>query len=242
MRDLADAFGFLTALPLGKGRDLDAPRTVPYFPLVGLVLGAALALGDSLFSRLWPAPVASLLDVLLLAALSGGLHLDGLGDTADGLLSHRPPERVLEIMRDSRTGVMGVLAIVFVLGIKWASLQSLGSQRALWLLVIPAYSRGAMMFGIRFLPYGRPGGGLGTDFFAQKPSWTSLSTIGVPVLFSLLLEGSFLGLNMSFAVLTGLILLYYRRRLGCLTGDMLGALTEVEEAALFLIAALGVGP
>ena len=236
MKHLIAAFQFLTILPLGKPRTLDASKTTPCFPIVGLGMGLILVLADYLFLKLWPVEVASLLDILLLAILSGGLHLDGLGDTADGLFSHRSPERALAIMRDSRIGAMGLLAILFVLAIKWASLQAVAEHRALYLLIIPAYSRGAMMFGIKFLGYGRPEGGVGTDFFSRKPPMVALISILLPAFISLRLGYPAIWLNALFILLTALILLYFRRRLGCITGDMLGAMAEAEEACLFLVA------
>ena len=236
MKHLISAFQFLTILPLGKPRELDASKTTPCFPFVGLVIGLILLLADYLFSKLWPVSVASVLDIMLLAILSGGLHLDGLGDTADGLFSHKSPERALAIMRDSRIGAMGLLAILFVLALKWASLQGVAENRALYLLIIPAYSRGAMMFGIKFLSYGRPEGGVGTDFFSRKPPMGALSFILLPAIISLWLGYPAIWLNALFVLVTALILLYFRRRLGCITGDMLGAMAEVEEACLFLAA------
>lgn len=236
MKHLISAFQFLTILPLGKPRTLDASKITPCFPLVGLGIGLILMLADYLFSKLWPLSVVSLLDILLLAILSGGLHLDGLGDTADGFFSHKSPERALAIMRDSRIGVMGLLAILFVLAIKWACLEGVSAHRALYLFIIPAYSRGAMMFGIKFLNYGRPEGGVGTDFFSRKPSTFALASIFLPALISLWLGYPAIWLNALFILMTTLILLYFKRRLGCTTGDMLGAMAEVEEACLFLVA------
>ncbi len=240
MKHLISAFQFLTILPFGKPRVLDAPKTIPYFPIVGLVIGLILVFGDHVFSRLWPATVVSILDVLLLAILSGALHLDGLGDTADGLFSHRSREQALDIMRDSRIGVMGLVAIVFILAIKWVSLHSLVKHRELYLLIIPAYSRGAMMFGIKFLRYGRPEGGMGTDFFSRKPPMVVLSSIFLPIFFSYWLGWTALWFNGLFVVITALILLYFKRRMDCITGDMLGAMAEVEETFLFLAASVGV--
>ncbi|NIR14422.1 MAG: adenosylcobinamide-GDP ribazoletransferase, partial [Desulfobacterales bacterium] len=175
---------------------------------MGLGIGLILMLADYLFLKLWPMGVASLLDILLLAILSGGLHLDGLGDTADGLFSHKSPERALAIMRDSRIGAMGLLAILFVLAIKWVSLQGVAEHRALYLLIIPAYSRGAMMFGIKFLSYGRPEGGVGTDFFSRKPPLVALTFIFFPALISLRLGYPAIWLNGLFILVTALILLY----------------------------------
>lgn len=236
MRNLIAAFQFLTVLPVGRPRPFDAARTVPYFPIVGLAIGLVMVFGDYVFSILWHPTIVSILDVLLLVVLSGGLHLDGLGDTADGLFSHRPREEVLAIMRDSRIGVMGLLAIVFVLAVKWGALTALTGQRSLYLLLIPAYSRGAMMFGIQCLPYGRPDGGLGTDFFSQDlPTWT-LGTILLPILLSCWLGWRAIWINALYVGMTILILLYYKRRLGCVTGDMLGAMAEFLEAWLLLMA------
>ena len=240
MKHLVSALQFLTILPLGKPRDLNAVKIIPYFPVVGLVIGLLLVLGDYVFSMLWPDTVVVFLDILLLAILSGGLHLDGLGDTADGFLSHRSPEQVLTIMRDSRIGVMGLLAIVFILAIKWAGIYSLEKHRALYLFIIPAYSRGAMMFGIKFLRYGRLQGGIGTDFFSDKIPMYALSIIFLPVCISLWLGLRAIWLNSFFILMTTLILFYYRRRMNGITGDMLGAMAEIEEAGLFLFACLGV--
>jgi len=242
MRHFVSALQFLTILPLGKPRDLDAPKIIPWFPVVGLAIGLLLAFGDCVFLMLWPVVIVSVLDVLLLAVLSGGLHLDGLGDTADGLLSHRSTEQALTIMRDSRIGVMGLLAIVFILAIKWAGIYYLENHRALYLLIIPAYSRGAMMFGVKYINYGRPQGGIGTDFFSDKPPIYALSIILLPVFFSFWLGLDSVRLNSLFLVMTVLVLFYYKRRTGCITGDMLGAMAEIEEAGLFLIACIGVGP
>ncbi|MBW1716403.1 MAG: adenosylcobinamide-GDP ribazoletransferase [Deltaproteobacteria bacterium] len=242
MRHLISALQFLTILPVGKSTELDAPKIIPYFPVVGLAIGLILALCDYALLMLWPKPVVSLLDVLLLAILSGGLHLDGLGDTADGLFSHKPPEKVLDIMKDSHVGVMGLIAIVCILSIKWASIQYLMKERALYLFIIPAYSRGAMMFGIRFLRYGRHHGGLGTDFFSKKPHLYALSGIFLPVLVSLWMGLDALLLNGLFLVMTVLILSYYKWRMDCITGDMLGAMAEIEEAGLFLLACIGAKP
>ncbi len=222
MKSLISALQFLTILPLGRPRDLNAPKTIPWFPVVGLVIGFMLVLGDYTFSMLWPDTVVAILDLLLLAILSGGLHLDGLGDTADGMLSHRSLEQILTIMKDSRIGVMGLLAIVFILAIKWAGINFLGDYRALYLLIIPAYSRGAMMFGIKFLGYGRPQGGIGTDFFSDKPPIYALSVFILPVCMSLWLGLRAIWFNSLFILMTALILFllqkayewHYRRHAG----------------------------
>nr|HID58499.1 adenosylcobinamide-GDP ribazoletransferase [Desulfobacterales bacterium] len=235
IRDFISCLQFLTVLPLGRPTPFDAPRTVPLFPAAGLFIGSILAVADYLFRLLWTVPVASLLDILLLALITGGLHLDGLSDTADGAFSHRSAEEALEIMKDSHVGVMGVLAVIFVISLKWAGVSYISDQRALHLLIIPAYSRGAMMIGIRALKYGRPEGGTGKDFFSRSISNSRLTLLAFPVLLSILLGWSrCLILNGIFVTTVFFVLNYYRRHFHCITGDMLGAIAEVTESVMFL--------
>jgi adenosylcobinamide-GDP ribazoletransferase len=239
MKGLVSAIRFLTILPTGKGAVFDPRAMIPWFPVVGLVLGAILAVFDHLAIGLWPAPVAALLDVVLLAVLTGALHLDGLGDTADGVFSHRPRETALEIMKDSRVGAMGLIAVIFGIGLKWGGLSALGEQRAWIVFLVPAFARAGMLFAIRWLPYGRPDGGTGHDFFDAPLKWSAFWALLLTAVLSLFLGTTGLRLILGFAAVTGGLLLFYKRQMGCVTGDMLGAMTETTEAALFLLAAAG---
>ncbi|MBN1226602.1 MAG: adenosylcobinamide-GDP ribazoletransferase [Deltaproteobacteria bacterium] len=239
MNNLFSAFQFLTVLPFGRNRKFDAPKTIPYFPIVGLFIGLIVACGDVILSNLWPTPIASLLDVLLLAIISGGLHLDGLGDSADGLLSHRDRGQILDIMKDSRIGAMGLIAIFFALAIKWAGIQHITENRLLYLLIIPSYARGSMMLGMKCLQYGRPGAGIGTDFFSNKISLYSMVSILLPIIISIFLGIPSVWLNVSFILAALLMLFYYKWKMNCITGDMIGAMAETEEAILFMVAGLG---
>lgn len=239
MRHLRQALQFMTVLPAGRTAGFDAVAMTAWFPAVGLLLGLLLALLDALALRLWSATTAAVVDVVALALLTGALHLDGLGDTADGLFSHRPPERMLEIMKDSRIGVMGVVAIGSVLALKWAGISSLGADRALVLFLVPAYGRAAILCAMRLLDYGRPEGGTGKPFFAQPIGARHFWGVAATIALSLALGRRALFLNAVFILLTATVITYYKKRLGCLTGDMLGALAEVIEAGLFLAAAAG---
>jgi len=237
VKHLLTAIRFLTVIPGRSDDTFDLQRMSGFFPLVGLLLGGLLLAGDLVFAAIWSAPVAAWLDVVLLALLTGGLHLDGLGDAGDGLLSHRSPEEMLAIMKDSRLGVMGLLAVLFVLGLKWAGLSGLGEERAFALLLVPAFSRLGMLFGLRFLPYGRPQNGIGTGAFSTLLPWSAFWMLGLLVPLALLMGRSGLWLLLGFAGLVLLVLRFYRARLGCITGDMLGAMNEVLEAGLFLLLA-----
>ncbi len=239
MKGFISAIQFITILPWGRSESFDPPRMIPYFPLVGIVLGGLLVMFDYVAVSLWGRSAGSLLDVVFLAILTGAFHIDGLGDAADGLLGQRSREKILTIMKDSRLGTMGLVAILGGLSIKWAGIAGLDAQRTILLIIVPAYARASMLFGMRYLPYGRPDGGTGADFFKAQLPLSAFWGLSVPVLLSLILGWKTIWLNLCFAVLTAGLIRYYQRRVGCITGDMLGAMAEVTEAGLFLVASIG---
>jgi adenosylcobinamide-GDP ribazoletransferase len=239
MRNFILAIQFITILPVGRADTFEPAKMIPYFPIVGLFLGLLTALFDQLATALWSRPVASLLDILFLAVITGAFHLDGLGDSADGLLGQRSKEKALTIMKDSRLGTMGLVAIVFGLALKWAGIDGLYADRTLLLVIVPAYARAGMLFGMRFLEYGRPAGGTGVEFFTSKLKWSAFWGLTAPVVMSVYLGWTALWLNSSFVALTALLIWYYTRRLGCVTGDMLGAMAEILESGLFLLVSMG---
>lgn len=240
---LRAAVRFLTVLPAGGGAGFDPAAMAGWFPAVGLILGAIVAAIDIPAHALWGPAGAAAVDVVLLAALSGALHLDGLGDTADGLFSHRSRERALEIMKDSRIGAMGVVAIVGAMLLKWAGIAALGGGRTAALLLVPAYGRAAALLAMRRLPYARPEGGTGRPFFDRPIPARSFWGLALVVLASGGLGGrAAFVLNAAFFAAAAAAIAFYRRRMGGVTGDMLGALIEAVEAALFLAAAAAGGP
>ncbi|MFP4308663.1 MAG: adenosylcobinamide-GDP ribazoletransferase [Desulfococcaceae bacterium] len=241
MNALRCAIQFLTIFPAGKPARFDPAGMAPMFPLVGLIVGGFLALADWAALGLWSPGAVAMVDVALLAWITGALHLDGLGDTADGLYGNRPRERALEIMKDSRVGAMGVVALILGMGVKWAGIAGMTDHRFLLLFLIPSLARGGMLFGFRFLEYGRPDGGTGQAFFEKKLAWTGFWTMLFPVALSLATGWRGVAILGVFAVTTATLLRFYRRKIGCVTGDMLGAMTEIIEASLFLTASAMVG-
>ena len=162
MSGLLAAFQFLTILPVKRNFTAEQiGRSSVYFPVVGLVIGLILA-GFHFVFRAFPPPVANLLLIALLAILSGGIHLDGLADTMDGIAGHRTPEQRLEIMRDSRIGGFGAIGLIFLLLIQYVSLNSIPSfpERLIvfGLILAPVLSRWAMVNAIFVYPYARPTG------------------------------------------------------------------------------------
>jgi len=241
-KQLIAALEFLTLLPLGKPLSFDPKGMIPYFPAVGIILGVLVSIFDQAASRLWTEPVVAVLDVGLLIVLTGALHLDGLGDTADGLLGHRTREQALTVMKDSRIGVMGLAAIIGGLSVKWAGIMSLDAHRSLLLIIIPAYARGGMLFGMRFLEYGRPDSGTGRPFFKDPLNIVAFWGLLIPMALTYFLGWRGIWLIFIFAITITTILYYYKKRLGCITGDMLGAMAEITESVLFLLVSINLVP
>ena len=179
MRQLLAAIRFLTILPLpgtwGTAED-DLARSVAFFPLVGLLLGAAAAAVAWGLALVAPPMVTAAVLVIVLLGFSGGLHIDGLSDTADGFLSCRSREQMLEIMKDSHAGPMGLVAVVCVLLLKFAALSSIAllQPAVLWpaVLLMPLAGRSAVCINLAILPSARPDG-LGAVFCRSRHHWAA---------------------------------------------------------------------
>lgn len=236
---LIAAIQFTTILPFGKPGTYDPRGMILFFPVVGIILGTFVSMFDQAALLVWPKPVVSVLDVVFLIILTGAFHIDGLGDSADGLFGHRPKDKVLSIMKDSRIGVMGLVAILCVLSVKCCGLAGIDAHRSLLLIIIPAYARSGMLFGIFFLKYGRPEG-TGYDLFKNPMKPADFLGCLIPLGLSVFMGWKGLWLNLIFIAITGSLMFYYKKRLGCITGDMLGAMEEVTEAVLFLLMSLSI--
>ncbi len=239
--DFRSAVLFITILPAGKNVAYSPMGMIKFFPVVGLIVGACLLLFDAAVSWLWPPGVAAVLDTIFLVAVTGAFHLDGLGDTADGIFSHRSRSRVLEIMKDSRTGMMGLVAVFCILAVKVAGIYSIKTGDTLFhtlilFLIVPSYSRAAMIFGIKFLNYGREKTGTGLDLFKKDIGLKAFVFFLIPLAVSFSLGFKTVVLNTVFLVTLCVVLGFYKKKLNCITGDMLGALNEIMEAVLFLAA------
>lgn len=245
MKSFFSALAFLTPVPIPEswcGGERGLRGAPVFFPVVGLVIGEVAALITFGIDQVLPALPASVFVVLALLVASAGLHMDGLADTADGLLSSRPRERVLEIMRDSHIGAMGVIAVVGVLLLKVALLSSIdGSTRWRMVLFAPVAGRCALLLVMSVFPYARQEGGLATVFQPGRRRAALLAVWSLAVLFVTgWLCASYRGLAIAGASLVGALLLgwYVRRRIGGFTGDTLGATSELIEILPFLAAAI----
>ena len=245
--ELVAAMRFLTVLPVPGRTQLfeqaeAAPRLVvggAYFPLVGLLLACVLWLLVLLLTPLVPQLALAALLVVGLVILTGGLHLDGLMDTCDGLLGGSTRERKLEIMRDSRVGSFGVLGGACILLLKFALFASVsvyGLPLAL-LLALPS-ARWAMLLALHVFPSARPTG-LGAAYH-QAVTTEGVLLAGIIALAIVLVAGQLIGLIIWVtATMVALILGFWiTRSLGGLTGDSYGAIAEVVEVVALLVVVL----
>ncbi|MFP4193676.1 MAG: adenosylcobinamide-GDP ribazoletransferase [Desulfosalsimonas sp.] len=241
--NLAAALRFITILPAGAPDSYHPRAMIPYFPAVGLVLGLILGTVDAAACRFLAQPAVGAIDVTVLAVLTGALHLDGLADTADGLFSHRDRDSALSIMKDSRIGVMGATALACILLAKYGAFSSLpsggepGWSRFLVLVLVPAYARSSMLAGVYFLPYARPAGGTASDLFTRDLKLRDFWGIFLCVLLSVMLGWRALAIIPAFIAVCGALIIFYRKRIKGITGDMLGAMSEITETFLLIIAA-----
>ncbi|MCS6803181.1 MAG: adenosylcobinamide-GDP ribazoletransferase [Chloroflexota bacterium] len=234
MSGLRTALQFLTVVPVSGGADLAS--AVRWGPLVGLFLGALLAAADLALAP-WVGPaVRAVILVALLAALTGALHLDGLADSADGLLVHRSPADRLAIMRDPRTGGFGVVAVTLVVLAKVAALTELeGALRTPALLITPALARWTIVALARLLPDARVG--LGSVWRAGSGGGAFVLATALALLPAVILAGLAGVVLAGAAALTAAgVGLFSRARIGGVTGDVLGATVELVEAACWIVA------
>lgn len=236
MQSLIQAFFFLTIFPFtpkyapAAG---DQGRAGGWYPLVGLAMGALLAGAAMVFNLIFAPLLSAALVVALWAALSGGLHLDGLADCCDGMLNSSPPARRLEIMRDARLGAFGGIGLVLYLLVKLSALASLPSGTMLpALLAAPAVGRWLVLIAAR-QPMARPGG-LADDFkIGFRPRAYLLAA--APLVIVGLLAGWTMLAALAAAHLVALgIFALARAALGGLTGDVLGLTIELGELAVLI--------
>lgn len=240
MKGFLSAVSFLTVLPLPKSLALtedDFKRATKYFPIVGLLLGIALCQLDSLLLRIFSPQITSHLIILVLWAIAGALHADGLADTADGFLSSRPKEKILEIMRDPRSGPMAMLVLIGVYALKTSALAEItGPQRPVIIGLLPVWGRLSLHFGICFSTYARSSG-LATSFVQEKPYLPLIVSFLVLAAFCGIKLGSIgLGFPLIFILTNFLFTAYSKKKIGGFTGDTLGAGLEITECT-FLLAA-----
>jgi adenosylcobinamide-GDP ribazoletransferase len=235
------ALQFLTICPWPGRAQRSADEVGPaaiFFPVVGILLGVILTLVDVLLKPFVPATLASVALVAILALVTRGLHLDGLGDTFDGLGAGGNRERMLQIMDDSHTGAFGLIAIVLLLFFKIHAIENLDHERWRALLAAPALGRWSMvLLGYRSQA-AKPG--LGSALIAHlETKHVIVATFITLALTAAILHGTGVALMIWIAAFSLASKKYFHRRLGGLTGDSFGAVGELSETSVMVALALG---
>lgn len=235
------ALQFLTLFPSPRRMERSADEagsSAIFFPVVGFLLGLILVLVNFLLEPFASPGLTSVALVTILALLTGGLHLDGLGDTFDGLGAGGDRERMLGIMDDSHTGAFGLIAIVLLLFFKIHAVESIDHERWRALLAAPILGRWAMVL----LGYGSQAAnpGLGSTLIDHlKTKHLAFATFITLLLVAAVLRGVGIAVMIWIAVFTLASKKYFHRRLGGVTGDTFGAVGELSETSVVVIIALG---
>jgi adenosylcobinamide-GDP ribazoletransferase len=224
------AVQFLTLIP---ARSSATPASAAmFFPLVGAVLG--LAAGAIRVYAPLPSPIAALLALGFLVAVTGALHEDGLADVADAFRAGRSPERILAILKDSRIGTFGAAALVLTLLLRWQAIVSLETQAIPALAAAGAASRGAMVV---LAAISRPlGDGLGKAFCLElrRPGVAAagIQAAALPFVGGTLVGTAALGANVLAIAMARA---YFHRRAGGVTGDCLGCVSQAVEILTLIV-------
>jgi adenosylcobinamide-GDP ribazoletransferase len=230
-RPLVAALSFLTAVPVARGARLgerDLRRGVVLFPVVGAAVGALVAFVAWGASQVLPPFAAAILAVASGVAVTAALHLDGLGDVADGIGASLGGREPVEAMRDPRLGTFGIAAVALDLLLKASLLSALVVHGFPWEVVaVGAISRVAPIGLAWALPYVGAGSGGWTD---RMGPGALLIALGIALAIGIPTAGlSVLGVVFAVALVAVLLGAWSRRRLGGVTGDVFGAAVELGE-------------
>ncbi|HEV8723116.1 MAG TPA: adenosylcobinamide-GDP ribazoletransferase [Candidatus Binatia bacterium] len=241
MSSFLAALQFLTIFPWPKREERSADevgRSTIFFPVIGFLLGLILVLANFLLAPFASPVLSSVALVTILALLTRGLHLDGLGDTFDGLGAGGNRERILRVMDDSHIGAFGVMAIVLVLFLKIHALASIDVDRWRALLIAPVLGRWAMvLLGYRSKA---AKAGLGSTLIDHLGTKHFLFATFISLLLvAATLHGTGIAMMAWVAIFTLASKSYFHRRLGGLTGDAFGAVGELSETSVIVFLALG---
>lgn len=242
MRALLSAFRTLTIIPLPGVETDSLGRATLFFPLVGAWIGAATAGVGAAVAKVtssWT-PGAAALMVVGEIVLTGALHLDGLADTADSLGAYGDRDRALAIMKDSRVGAFGVIALICAVLLKFVTYEQLLHEPELGRMMIPAFavSRWSMTCLCVCLPYIGTTSGTGKTFTSSAGRGHLLGATCLLALSALPAGLVGLWILLAGGVMTCLCGLAWRRRHGGITGDLLGATGELVLLTTLLAAVI----
>lgn len=230
MKNFFSAASFLTIIPIPQRlyENADFKKAPAFFPVIGLLIGLICAGVSYISLMIFPVLIAGLISCAAMIKISGALHLDGLADSADGLLSSRSKNEMLEIMGDSRIGAMGATALVLIILLKVFCLIQLGSDMWLAVLLAAVVGRTALIHIPLFFSPAKEDG-LGVSTGSKFPYICAASWIASMIIAYASFGGQGI-LSVLFAILMIFVLNYFiNRKIGGYTGDTLGATCEAAE-------------
>jgi adenosylcobinamide-GDP ribazoletransferase len=242
MRSFLVAVQMMTRVPVRLARapsPAELARAAAWFPLVGVGVGGVAAAAHLLLLRARVPQLAPWAALAAAVALTGGFHEDGLADSADGIFGGHDRARRLAIMRDSRLGTYGVLALVLALGTQVAALGALMPPLA-WRVLVAAHALGrAAALPLTLLPYARAEGGLGQPLAQRVPPAALGFALMSGVAPLALLSWPLALAALAAAAVVALVAAWrFARDLGGITGDALGAVVKLVEIATYVVAAV----
>lgn len=246
MKRLIGIIQFMTRIPIpiDTGFDEDFHKSIIYFPIVGLILGICYLLVARLGLALFNPYITAVLVLASEVILTGGLHLDGLGDSFDGLYSYRDKEKILEIMKDSRLGTNGLLAILIVFLLKVGFLNTLLEQNTLWpILTMPVVARSMQVIACYRTKTPREKG-MGNIFIGKVSTAYLMGVImlmlGINLGSMYLMEGQILYIReiITLLIMAVGVKVFVRsvyKKIDGITGDILGCICELAELVYLMI-------
>ncbi|MGA2985093.1 MAG: adenosylcobinamide-GDP ribazoletransferase [Terriglobia bacterium] len=237
---IMSAVAFLTRLPVPHetqvGPDALSSSSV-FFPLVGLLVSAGAIILNHVFSRFVAHDVVIVIILVFLVAITGGLHEDAMADAADGFGGGWGKDQILHIMRDSRVGSFGVLAIALALLARFVFLSNIPPQRFdSYLVAGQVTCRWTALPLAFFLPPAREQSGQGARIAGKITTFSLVTgTLLTIVILGVALGTKALWVGLAAMVITGASGAYYRRRIGGVTGDCLGATNQIAEVAIYFV-------
>ncbi|WP_195941046.1 adenosylcobinamide-GDP ribazoletransferase [Romboutsia sp. 1001713B170131_170501_G6] len=252
MKRFISILQFMTRIPINidVGFDDEFHKTITYFPLVGFVLGILLFIIGAVSNILFDPFITSILVTLGSVILTGGLHIDGLGDTFDAIYSYRDKEKMLEIMKDSRLGTNSLLAIVFLILLKIGFIYSLINNNLMWTVIfMPVIGR----LGVIRLTYKTVSPrekGMGNLFIGKATTSMFLTAILYTMALIIIVAKFIFKSSITLPILVSIIVVilfnqlfknHIYKKIDGVTGDILGCSIELGEVIYLLYIYLIIG-
>jgi adenosylcobinamide-GDP ribazoletransferase len=239
VKNFINAVEFLTIFTVSRKHEVtegDLAKSMVYFPIVGFLIGVILNYSDKALAWIVPPSMANALLLIMLVVITRALHIDGLADTLDGIMGGHDRMSRLEIMKDSRLGTAGALGIMLLLLMKYLCFNNLfDNDKASALLIAPMLGRWSQIIMVFRANYGREQG-MGSAFVGHLRSTGLIATSAVALGLAVFVSGTWAAILITSVVLFTMICRWYLvRKLGGVTGDVIGAVSELNEALTLML-------